>query len=101
MVDINDCYLDSAQSRQLTVARKTIKEHVLHWHQLYEQQKKKEAISEGMACILDCYVNRWQRWAVAGLHWVGVLRDTDQQNNTGLFNIADPHWYMASQYKTS
>jgi TorA maturation chaperone TorD len=48
-------------SRQLAVARKKVEKHVLHWHQLYEQQKKKKATSEEMALILDCYVNRWQR----------------------------------------
>jgi hypothetical protein len=47
-----------AQSRQMTVARKTVEKHVLHWHQLYEQQKKKKATSEEMASILDRYVNR-------------------------------------------
>jgi hypothetical protein len=32
-----------------------------------EQQKQKKATPEEMASILDCYVNRWQRWAAAGL----------------------------------
>jgi membrane-bound lytic murein transglycosylase len=57
---------------QLTVARKTVEKHVLHWHQLYEQQKKKKATSEEMASILDCYVNRWQRWVAAGLQGIKI-----------------------------
>ncbi len=55
---------------QLALARKTVEKHVLHWHQLYEQQKKKKATSEEMASILDCYVKRWQRWAAAGLQGI-------------------------------
>ena len=26
----------------LTVSKKTVEKHVLHWHQLYEQQKQKK-----------------------------------------------------------
>jgi hypothetical protein len=37
-----------------------------------EQQKKKKATSEEMASILDCYVNRWQRWAAAGLQGITI-----------------------------
>jgi hypothetical protein len=55
----------------LTVAKKTVVKHVLHWHQLYEQQKKK-ATSEEIAFILDRYVNRWQRWAAAGLQGIKI-----------------------------
>jgi hypothetical protein len=63
----------------MTVAKKMVERHVLHWHQLYEQQKKKKATSEEMTSILDCYVKRWQRWAAAGLHGVAVVWDTDIQ----------------------
>jgi hypothetical protein len=56
----------------LTVARKTVEKHVLHWHQLYEQQKKKKATSEEMAFILDRYTKRWQRWATAGLQGIAI-----------------------------
>ena len=63
----------SAKSRQLTVAKKTVEQHILHWHQLYEQQKKKKATPEEMALVLDCYVKRWQRWVAASLQ---VLRLT-------------------------
>ncbi len=41
---------------RLTVAKKTVEKHVLHWRQLSEQQKKKKATSEEMAFILDRYV---------------------------------------------
>ncbi len=57
---------------RLTVAKKTVEKQVLHWHQLYEQQKKKKATSEEMTSILDCYVIRWQRWAAAGLQ--GIIK---------------------------
>jgi hypothetical protein len=50
--------------------KKTVEKRVLHWHQLYEQQKQKKATSEEMASILDCYVNRWQRWVAAGLQGI-------------------------------
>jgi hypothetical protein len=50
------------------------REDVLHWYQLYEQQKKKKASSEEMASILDRYVNRWQRWAAAGLQCIKIER---------------------------
>jgi hypothetical protein len=56
----------------IDVARKTVKKHVLHWHQLYEQQKKKKATFEEMAFISDRYVNRWQRSAAAGLQGIKI-----------------------------
>ena len=62
---------------QLTVARKTVEKHILHWHQLYEQQKKRKATSEEMAFILDRYVVRWQRWAAAGLKGLTIHNDYD------------------------
>jgi hypothetical protein len=54
--------------------------HVLHWHQLYEEQKKKKATSEEMASILDRYVNRWQRWAAAGLPGIKIALQCDWEN---------------------
>lgn len=57
---------------QLTVARKTVEKHVLHWHQLYEQQQQKKATSEEMTFVLDCYVKRWQRWVAAGLQDIKI-----------------------------
>jgi hypothetical protein len=39
----------------------------------FMSNKKKEAISEGIAYILQCFVNRWQRWAVAGLDYKVLL----------------------------
>jgi membrane-bound lytic murein transglycosylase len=56
----------------MAVASKTVEKHVLHWHQLYEQQKQKKATSVEMASILDCYVNRWQRWVAAGLQGITI-----------------------------
>jgi RNA-directed DNA polymerase len=64
--------------KQLTVAAKTVEKHVLHWHRLYEQEKQKKATSVEMASILDCYVNRWQRWAAAGLQ--GIKIDVYEQS---------------------
>jgi membrane-bound lytic murein transglycosylase len=66
----DDVSRQSPQSRQLTVAKKTVEKHVLHWHQLYEQQKKKKATYEEIAFVLDRYVKRWQRWAAAGLQGI-------------------------------
>jgi hypothetical protein len=37
-----------------------------------EQQKQKKATSEEIAFILDRYVNRWQRWAAAGLQGIKI-----------------------------
>jgi membrane-bound lytic murein transglycosylase len=62
----------------MAVASKTVEKHVLHWHQLYEQQKQKKATSVEMAFVLDCYVNRWQRWVAAGLQ--GIKIDVYEQN---------------------
>jgi 2,4-dienoyl-CoA reductase-like NADH-dependent reductase (Old Yellow Enzyme family) len=62
------------------VARKTVEKHVLHWLQLYEQQKKKKATSEEIASILDRYVNRWQRWAAAGLQGIKIALQCDWGN---------------------
>jgi hypothetical protein len=56
----------------MAVAKKTVEKHVLHWHQLYEQQKQKKATSEEMTFVLDCYVKRWQRWAAAGLQVITI-----------------------------
>ena len=57
---------------QLTVAKKTVEKRVLHWHQLYEQQKQKKATSEEMAFVLDRYVKRWPRLAAAGLQGIKI-----------------------------
>ena len=62
----------------MTVAKKTVEKHVIHWYQLYEQQKKRKATSEEAAFILDQYVKRWQRWAAAGLQ--GIKIDVYEQN---------------------
>jgi hypothetical protein len=59
----------------LTVSKKTVEKHVLHWHQLYEQQKQKKATSKEMTFVLDCYVTRWQRWAAAGLQCIKTVYD--------------------------
>ena len=67
---------------QLTVAKKTVEKHVIRWYQLYEQQKKRKATSEETASILDQYVKRWQRWAVAGLQ--GFKFDVYEQNQDRL-----------------
>jgi RNA-directed DNA polymerase len=56
----------------LTVSKKTVEKRVLHWHQLYEQQKQKKATSVEMTFVLDCYVNRWQRWVAAGLQGIKI-----------------------------
>jgi RNA-directed DNA polymerase len=53
--------------KQLTVAAKTVEKHVLHIIQLYEQLRMKKTTSIEMALSLGLYVNRWQRWAAAGL----------------------------------
>ena len=68
----------------MSVARKTVEKHVLHWHQLNEQQKKKKATSEEIASILDCYVKRWQRWAVAGLQGIKIDVCEQSQNQLAL-----------------
>jgi membrane-bound lytic murein transglycosylase len=77
-----------AQSRQLTMTRKTVEKHVLHWHQLYEQQKQKKATAEEMAFILDRYVNRWQRWAAAGLQGIKIGVYEQNLNQQALIQIA-------------
>jgi hypothetical protein len=61
----------------LTVAKKTVEKHVLHIIQLYEQLRMKKATSIEMALALGLYVNRWQRWAAAGLQ--GFKIDVDEQ----------------------
>jgi hypothetical protein len=63
----------------MAVAKKTVEKHVLHWHQLYEQQKQKKATSGEMASILDCYVKCWQRWAAAGLQGIKIVYDEQIQ----------------------
>jgi hypothetical protein len=62
----------------LTVAKKTVEKHFIHWHQLYEQQKQKKATSEEMPFILERYINRWQQWAVAGLPGINIALHWDR-----------------------
>ena len=69
----------------MTVAKKTVEKHVIHWYQLYEQQKKRKATSEEAASILDQYVKRWQRWAVAGLQ--GITIDGVDEQNLNLLDL--------------
>jgi RNA-directed DNA polymerase len=71
----------------LTVSKKTVEKHVLHWHQLYEQQKQKKATSEEMTFVLDCYVKRWQRWAAAGLQGIKIVYDEQIQYRRVLVQI--------------
>jgi RNA-directed DNA polymerase len=58
--------------KQLTVAAKTVENHVLHYRQLYEQLRMKKAISIEMASVLGLYVKRWQRWVAAGLQGIKI-----------------------------
>jgi hypothetical protein len=73
-----ECVL-CAHSQQLTVAKKAVEKHVLHWHQLYEQQKQKKATSEEMTFDLDCFVTRWRRWAAVGLQCIAIEHYNDLQ----------------------
>jgi hypothetical protein len=63
---------DKAKSLQKTLLYCRYKINVLHWHQLYEQQKQKKATSEEMTFVLDCYVKRWQRWVAAWLLGIAI-----------------------------
>ncbi|MDC1287906.1 reverse transcriptase domain-containing protein [Gammaproteobacteria bacterium] len=58
--------------KPLQVAEKTVEKHVLHIVRLYEQLRQKKATSKEMASTLGLYVNRWQRWAVAGLQGIKI-----------------------------
>jgi hypothetical protein len=60
--------------KQLTVAAKTVKKHVLRYRQLYEQLRMKKATSIEMASILGSYVKRWQRWVAARLQGITTNR---------------------------
>jgi RNA-directed DNA polymerase len=70
----------------LTVSKKTVEKHVLHWHQLYEQLRIKKATSIEMALSLGLYVNPWQRWAAAGLQGIAIVREHDQLLKAGKIN---------------
>jgi RNA-directed DNA polymerase len=54
-------------SKQLSVAAKTVEKHLLHYRQLYEQLSKKKATSDEIALALGQYVKRWKQWVKAGL----------------------------------
>lgn len=56
----------------LRLAPNTIRKHVEHINQLYEQQKKKNATSKEIAFILGEYVKRWQCWCTAGLQGINI-----------------------------
>ena len=71
---------------QLTVAKKTVEKHVIHWYQLYEQQKRRKATFEEAASTLDQYVLRWQRWAAAGL--VGIKLDGVYERSLSLLALS-------------
>jgi RNA-directed DNA polymerase len=63
---------------QLAVAAKTVEKHVLHYRQLYEQLSIKKATSDEVALALGLYINRWQRWAVAGLPGINIALHWDR-----------------------
>jgi hypothetical protein len=70
----------------LKIAQITWQKHTLHIIQLYEQLRQKKATLTEMATSLGLYVERWQRWAVAGLQGISIdglgsfpsLSETDQ-----------------------
>lgn len=72
--------------KQMTVAHKTVNQHVLHYRRLYEQLRKRKATSEEMASILGLYVKRWQRWVAAGLQGIR-LEPYDVVRNRDLLSL--------------
>jgi RNA-directed DNA polymerase len=73
---------------RLKVAEITVKKHVLHIDQLYEQQRKKKATSNEMASTLGLYVKRWQRWTAAGLQGIKI---------DGVYGWKVPIWRVPSR----